>query len=313
VDVFRRADADDALFLAGGVAFNVLLAGIPFILLLTAGLGFILDQSTDAANAVVQTTIANLLPGGLVASGSILDPLLVDVVRTRTVVGASSAIAFLWFASRLFTTLRAVIAFVFMHGRDRGYFHGKLVDLNLIFVSVLLLTAWVSISAWLVVTTGRVGSRLAAAGFLESVAGGIEVVVARLLALLVLVLIFASLYRWLPRRRTDWRAALLGAAGATALFEFARWLFAALGLAYPPSSVYTGTLGAIFLVMFWTYYAALIFVLGAEVAHVVEMRLVARGDLTPRSPLTAEFATTAEARAAGAAQLGVPIRKPPDP
>ena len=83
----RRADADDAFFLAGGVAFNVLLAGIPFILLLTAGLGFILDQSTDAANRVVQATLENLLPSRLTANGSILDPLLVDVVRTRALVG----------------------------------------------------------------------------------------------------------------------------------------------------------------------------------------------------------------------------------
>ncbi len=310
----RRADADDALFLAGGVAFNVLLAGIPFILLLTAGLGFILDQSTDAANAVVQRTLENLLPTRLVADGSILDPVLADVVRTRAVVGVGSLLAFLWFASRLFTTLRAVLAFVFLHGRDRGYFHGKLVDLNLILVSVLLMTAWVSISAWLVVTSGRVGASMEAAGLTE-LAGGLEVAALRFLSLLVLIGIFTALYRWLPRRRTAWRASLLGAAAAMGLFELARWLFTELWLRYPPSSVYTGTLGAIFIVMFWTYYAALIFVLGAEVAHVTEMRLVARGDLAPRSSLTAEYGTTAEARAAGALthDLGLPTRKTTDP
>lgn len=296
------------------MAFNVLLAGIPFILLMTAGLGFILDQSTDAANAVVQKTLENLLPARLVADGSILDPLLADVVRTRAVVGFGSLLAFLWFASRLFGTLRAVLSFVFLHGRDRGYFHGKLVDLNLIVVSVLLMTAWVSISAWLVVTSGRVGASMEAAGFLE-LAGGLELATLRFLSLLVLIGIFTSLYRWLPRRRTAWRASLLGAATAMGLFEFARWLFAELWLRYPPSSVYTGTLGAIFIVMFWTYYAALIFVLGAEVAHVTEMRLVARGDLEPRSRLTAEFRTTSEARAAGALadDLFHPTRKNPDP
>lgn len=296
------------------MAFNVLLAGIPFILLLTAGLGFILDQSTDAANAVVQATLSNLLPSRLVAGGSILDPLLADVVRTRAVVGVGSLLAFLWFAARLFTTLRIVLAFVFLHGRDRGFFHGKLVDLNLIVVSVLLLTAWVSISAWLVVTSGHVGASMEAAGFLR-LAGGIELALLRFLSLLVLIGIFTSLYRWLPRRATAWRAALLGAAAATGFFELARWLFAELWLLYSPSSVYTGTLGAIFIVMFWTYYAALIFVIGAEVAHVTEMRLVARGDLERRSSLSAEFSTTAEARAAGALhlELGLHTRRKPEP
>lgn len=297
------------LFLAGGVAFNVLLAGIPFILLLIAGLGFILQQSPDAAAQVVQETLSNLLPDRLVPGGSILDPVLADVVRTRTLVGAGSALAFLWFAMRLFTTLRGVLAFVFMHGRDRGYLHGKLVDLNLILLSVLLMTAWVTLSAWIVVTSGRIGTRLEAIGLLGDVKSGLELSLLRGLALLVLIGIFVALYRWLPRRRTAWRASLLGAAAATGLFELARWLFAAFYVTFPPSSVYTGTLGAIFIVMFWTYYAALIFVLGAEVAHVTEMRLVDRGELQPRSSLTSEFRTTAEARAAGAVDLAAPSRK----
>ena len=295
------------------MAFNVLLAGIPFILLLAAGLGFVLDQSTEAAAQVLQATLQNLLPSGLAPGGSLLDPILADVIRTRAVVGASSALAFLWFATRLFTTLRGVLAFVFMHGRDRNYFHGKLVDVNLILISLALMTVWVTISAWIVVTSGRVGARLEAIGVLSTVAGSLELFFLRLVAVLVLVGIFTALYRWLPRRRTAWRAAVLGASAATGLFEVARWAFAVYWLRYPPSSIYTGTLGAIFVVVFWTYYAALIFVLGAEVAHVVEMRLVARGEIQPRSSLTSEFATTAEARAIGAVDLAALDHRDPEP
>lgn len=292
------------------MAFNVLLAGIPFILLLAAGLGFILDQSPETAARVVQETLRNLLPDRLVAQGSILDPVLADVIRTRTVVGIWGALAFLWFASRLFTTLRAVLAFVFMHGRDRGYFHGKLVDFNLILLSVLLMTAWVSISAVLVVTTGRLGAQLEQTGVLADMTGHLAATALRALAVGVIFLVFLALYRWLPRRRTPWRPAVVGAASAVGLFELARWLFAEFMLRYPPSSVYTGTLGAIFIVIFWTYYAALIFVLGAEVAHVLEMRFIDAGHLPHRSPLTSEYSTTAEARAA---TLGVPTRPPDTP
>ena len=41
-EVWRRIEADDATFLAGGVAFAVLLAGVPFVMLLAAGLGALL-------------------------------------------------------------------------------------------------------------------------------------------------------------------------------------------------------------------------------------------------------------------------------
>ena len=306
----KRADADDVIFLAGGVAFNVLLAGIPFFLLLAAGLGYVLDQSPETAAQVVQTALQNLLPGRVSAGGSILDPVLADVIRTRTVAGVWGGLAFLWFAARLFSTLRGVLAFVFMHGRDRGYFHGKLVDLNLIIVSVMLMTAWVSISAVLVLTTGRLGIALERVGVLPDMTGRLAETLLRALAIGVIFLIFLSLYRWLPRRRTHWPSAAVGAAASVGLFELARFLFAQFMLRYPPSSVYTGTLGAIFIVIFWTYYAALIFVLGAEVAHVHEMRAVDKGTLAPRSPLTSEFATTGAARAA---TLGIPSRPPESP
>lgn len=282
------------------MAFNVLLAGIPFVLLLAAGLGYILNQSPEDAVQIVQAALSALLPARAVAEGTILDPVLADVVRTRALVGFWGVVAFVWFAMRLFTSLRAVLAFVFMLGRDRGYFHGKLVDLYLIAFSVLLMTAWVSLNTWLLVTSGRVGESLTRVGVLEDATGSLGFWAGRIAGLLALSLIFVGLYRWLPRNRTPWRPTFVGAAAATALFELARWLFAEFMRAYSPTSLYTGTLGAIFIVIFWTYYAALMFVIGAEVAHIVELRLIESGALPARSPLTGEFKTTSHARASGA-------------
>lgn len=269
----RRADADDVLFLAGGLAFNVLLAGLPFLLLLAAGLGFILDQSPTAAYGIAQAVLEALLPSRLAQAEPLLDPVLADLVRTRAIVGIGGGIGFLWFATRLFASLRLVMGIVFNHGRERGFVRGKLWDIHLTLTSLVLLTAWVALSTWLTVTTGRVGAALARAGLLRDSMGGIEYVVTRALAILVVAAMFFALYRWLPRTRTPVRVALTGAVTAAALFEVARWLFGVVMHAFPPSSVYTGTLGAIFLVIFWTYYAALIFVLGAEVAHTEQDRI----------------------------------------
>ncbi len=282
------------------MAFNVLLAGIPFFLLLAAGLGYILKQSPDDAVRVVQAALGTWLPARIVAEGTILDPVLADVVRTRALVGFWGVVAFVWFSMRLFTSLRAVLAFVFMLGRDRGYFHGKLVDFYLIVFSVILMTTWVTVNTWLLVTSGRVGETLTRVGVLEDATGALGFWVGRVAGLLALAAIFVGLYRWLPRSRTPWRPTFVGAAAATALFELARWLFAEFMRAYSPTSLYTGTLGAIFIVIFWTYYAALMFVIGAEVAHIVELRLIERGDLPARSPLTGEFKSTSHARASGA-------------
>ena len=43
-----------------------------------------------------------------------------------------------------------------------------------------------------------------------------------------------------------------------------------------PGSLYTGTIAAVVIVVLWVYYAALIFVLGGEVAQVHELRRIRR-------------------------------------
>lgn len=256
------------MFLAGGVAFNILLAGVPFILLLSSGLGYLLGTSLDSSTTLVQGVLSGLMPQRSVP-GSMLDPILQDVVRTRAAVGIGGAIGFLYFSARLFGALRSVMSSVFNHGRDRTVLRGLLWDVHLSVMTVALIIAWVVVSAFLTVSSGRIGAALVARGVGVEVLSGVELLIGRIVAVAVVVAIFVSLYRWLPKRKTEWGAALGGAVTAGLLFEIARWLFGIVASAFPPASIYTGTLGALVVIVFWTYYAALIFVLGAEVASAI--------------------------------------------
>ena len=298
-EVWRRIEVDDAIFLAGGVAFAMLLAGVPFVMLLAAGLGFLLKESPATVTTVVQTALASLFPSAGAAGGSILDPVLDEVTRTRNVVGVGAALTFVWFSTRLFGTLRAVMAFVFMHGKERGFFHGKLVDVWLVLVSLLFLSAWVLMNGWLAVTSGQLGAALQRLGVLSTVTGGITYALTRALSLAIVVGAFAALYRWIPRRRIPWKPVLAGAVAASALFEAARAVFTGVTATHPPDSLYTGTLGAVFTVIFWTYYAALVFIIGAEVAYVAELRLIKAGALPMRPKLEVNRATTLELNLTG--------------
>ena len=298
-EVWRRIEVDDAIFLAGGVAFAMLLAGVPFVMLLAAGLGFLLKESPATVTTVVQTALASLFPSAGTAGGSILDPVLDEVTRTRNVVGVGAALTFVWFSTRLFGTLRAVMAFVFMHGKERGFFHGKLVDVWLVLVSLLFLSAWVLMNGWLAVTSGQLGAALQRLGVLSTVTGGITYALTRALSLAIVVGAFAALYRWIPRRRIPWKPVLAGAVAASALFEAARAVFTGVTATHPPDSLYTGTLGAVFTVIFWTYYAALVFIVGAEVAYVAELRLIKAGALPMRPKLEVNRATTLELNLTG--------------
>jgi membrane protein len=63
---------------------------------------------------------------------------------------------------------------------------------------------------------------------------------------------------------------------AGALLELAKAAFAWYLTGFDPGSLYTGTIAALVIVVFWTYYAALIFILGGEVAQVYDLRRVRR-------------------------------------
>lgn len=252
------------------MAFNILLAGLPFVLMLSAALGYLLGQSPDAATDLVQHVMERVLPQQLGVGGSMLDPVLADLKRTRAVFGIGGAVGFLWFSARLFGSLRSVMKTVFAHERDRTVFLGIVWDLTLSVLTVLLMVTWVGLQSFLTISSGRIGGVLTELGARQDVLSGVEILVTRLIAFAVVVAIFSSLYRWLPKNKTPWIPTLAGGITAALLFDLARWLFALAVSTFPPASLYSGALGTIIVVVFWAYYAALIFVLGAEVASATE-------------------------------------------
>jgi membrane protein len=87
---------------------------------------------------------------------------------------------------------------------------------------------------------------------------------------------FFALYKFLPSRRIRWQPALVGALFTSVLFEVAKQLFTTYIGRFNPGSLYAGTLYGIVIVVFWVYYAALIFILGGEVGQVYELRRTRR-------------------------------------
>lgn len=265
------------------MAFNILLAGVPFLLMMAAAVGYLLNESPDVATRTIQNVMARVLPSEMGVGGAMLNPVLEDVQRTRAVFGIGGALGFLSFSVRLFGSLRSVMQTVFSHGRDRTMFKGILWDVTLSVLTVVLLASWVALNSFLTISSGRIGLALIDLGIRQDVLSGFGLILGRSLAFAVVVAIFASLYRWLPKRRTAWVPTIAGALMAAVLFDLARWFFGYFVTNYPPSSVYTGTVGALLILVFWTYYSALIFVLGAEVTAATKDELVERGIL-PATP-----------------------------
>jgi len=80
-------------------------------------------------------------------------------------------------------------------------------------------------------------------------------------------LMFAAIYKLLPRARVRWRDVWIGAGVTAALFAVGKF---AIGLYLGRSSVASafGAAGSLVVVMVWVYYSAQIFLLGAEFTRV---------------------------------------------
>ena len=91
-------------------------------------------------------------------------------------------------------------------------------------------------------------------------------------SLLVITLLFAMMFKYLPDAKVAWRDVWLGALITAGLFSLGKYLIglylgrASVGSAY-------GAAGSVVVVMVWVYYASIIFFFGAELTHVISRRI----------------------------------------
>lgn len=101
------------------------------------------------------------------------------------------------------------------------------------------------------------------------------------LSFLVITLLFAMMFRFLPDVRMRWREVWLGAAVTAALFTLGKYL---IGLYLGKAGVASpfGAAGSLVVLVVWIYYSALILFFGAELTQVMAKRF-GRGQPAPNA------------------------------
>lgn len=189
--------------------------------------------------------------------------------------------AFLWFSTRLFASVRTALNEIYdLHVRPvrrhfvTAYLTGKLRDLAMVGVTLLLFLGNTVISTGLALLQGR--GRELAPGF-EFFFTTLGRVLGEVFAFVFLVSLFAALYHFASLRRPPWRATLVASIFSAVLFEAAKRLF---GL-YLRNQLYGQVtpdvnVTAAVLFVLWMYYSALVFLLGGVVAETWELRELQR-------------------------------------
>ncbi|HEX8243747.1 MAG TPA: YihY/virulence factor BrkB family protein [Longimicrobium sp.] len=270
--LYRKAGEDDIFFLAGGIAFDVLFAAIPFLLMLVGVFGIVLARVVkDPRKAAVDYIVTILPPTESVVHRSyeIIDAVLAG----RKSFGVIGLVLFLWISSRLVATLRASLKEIFDLPEERGIVEGKVFDLQMMVVAGTLFLANTGITV-ILDAAQSLGVRLIGSQWVD--VETVQLVWARLLAFLFIFLMFLLIYRYLPKRRTPWRMSLVAAVFTAVAWELLKGLFAIYVLhATSWQKVYGALVTPIILVL-WIYYSAMVFILGGEIAHVYDLMRMRR-------------------------------------
>ncbi len=262
VDFYRKGGAS----LAASTAFFFMLSFFPLICLLLLVLGHIVSQDQAAFGAVFQFLGIFFPKLGIVQTDVMTE--IRALSSQRGIRGAILA-SFVWAAMQVFGEIDYSINVVFECQRKRNPVTSTIAS-----AALLGLTQFVLMISYL--ATQFFGLVLAHA---PSVAGLNRVGTAANSLILgrVLPLALASgsvglLFRYLPRNRPRWGAAVAGAVLFAPLWELAKHLFASYVVHSTRFGHMYGSLLGIVLALLWIYYSAALFLYCGAVVHRLETR-----------------------------------------
>jgi len=266
-EAVRRLFADEAIPLAGNIAFRVIFSLFPFLVFLTTIAGFI--GNDDLAQRVVNFLLS-VAPEQLVAP---LAPEIRSILTTRrTGLAGVAALLTVWSAMGGVDCLRVALnrAYDLREHRSIGWLYA--VDILFVFGSVaglmlfstLMIFAPVAIN---VVDAYAPGFRLSL-GWLDTLRMPLA------MALLALGLFIC--HRWLPARRLGLLEVLPGVILTVMAWGVMANAFTAYLVRFNTFASTYASLSGLFAAMFFIYLAALMLILGGEINRVLAVHRLTR-------------------------------------
>jgi membrane protein len=274
VRVYKKLEEDNLFFLAGAIAFKVVIAIVPLMLAALGVAGLLLQSRFGATTAdqVLRYALQALPP---------LDPQLIDVLRgflNDILRGATGFVGvgtlfLIWSSTGLVGTLRTALREIFDLQQDRGIVAGKLYDMAMVVAAGTLLAINVTVTIVLQVV-GSLGRGMV--GIDPERFAIFHGILLNVVAFGSIWFMFVLIYRYLPARRPQWRVAMISATFTGILFELMKGAF---GWYVTNVASYRSTYGnfaTLIIILLWIYYMAVAFVIGGEVGQVSALRRTRR-------------------------------------
>ncbi|MGE5743057.1 MAG: YihY/virulence factor BrkB family protein [Gemmatimonadota bacterium] len=266
---------DNLPFLASALSFDVILTAIPFLVVLLAVVGTLVQHQITTQQMDLEELLRRFMPtirGPSDAAVRNVERILEQVVASRGQLTLVGLPLFVYTSTRLFGGLRAALNEVFDTEERRSWQVGKLIDLTF----VLLTGTLMLLSALLPALEARtIGALHESGGFLVEWMYRLSL---EIVAFGFSVLLFLAVFKVLPSRRIGWRTAVVAAVFCALAFELAKRLYAL----YVANFVTLDRLasnanaGAFFLLIIWIYYTNCVFLIGGEIAEAYDLARMRR-------------------------------------
>ncbi len=254
---------DYAPSMGAALSFYTLFSIAPLLLIVVAIIGLILGAETARAEIVGQlqalmgkesaTTIQALLQNVNKPTEGILSSIVGFVLL---LIGATSvfgelqnALDRIWRAPE-----RVQSAGIWNLIRMRLLSFGMILGVGFISLVSLLVSAGLSaVTKWWAPIFGQVDDK-----WLFLIAG-----LNLLFSFIITTIMFALIYKLMPRVKIDWKDVLIGSVITSVLFTIGKWL---IGIYIGTSAIASGygAAGSLVVLLIWVYYSAQIFLMGAE-------------------------------------------------
>lgn len=255
VSAVKDSVESNLLHWSAAVAFYAALSSAPLLLVGLIGVSFFTDA--DWAAGRLASLLDNFLPD---QSDQRLREFVSNAVASRRSVGAFSIVIFMFSGTRVFAALTRALHVIYHQESERQFLRELAAQVAMLLTIGLLFVLALSSPFFL-------GLLSDAVAFLP---GGEQQAAERIIAGAVQVALlfgaFALIYRFIPSTEDGWRAPLIGAVVATALFVIVRPLFIFYLERFGEQDVVYGSLASLVVLLIWVWIGAVITLFGGAVA-----------------------------------------------
>jgi membrane protein len=272
--IYNRIDEHHVFLLAGGLAFSLFICIIPFVLIIFAVLGTILDSQymQYQVNLFIDTIIPYYQYSEFVKK--IIFTRINEVIEYKNLAGLIGGIGLLFAASGLFSSMRTILNTVFGVQYDVHFVLAKLRDFAMVLMVIIIFFV-TTVAMPIIDVLRQLASELDAFEFLTS--GIFEHFLFSLLSFALIFILFVVLYVTVPLRKLSRKATLVSALWAALLWELAKQLFGYYIYNFGSLGRIYGTYALVVVVAFWIYYSSVVFIIGAEIGRLYYERRMVKG------------------------------------